>query len=443
MSKKVLRKINRNKTQKKYNISGKILFKENGWIVAEINGNAYNRGFAHGVLFYKEIKKIKKVLKFLVKKQLNVSWSDFIKKSNSLLKPIIKKKFTEYYEEMQGIVSGANRKGSLIELDVIIAWNGFLSLWSYYLDEKNSLERCSAFIATGESTRTGGIVMAHNTHADFMISQFFNLIMYVKPSTGISFTMQTAPGLIFSSTDWFICDNGIMGCETTISKINYTPKFGSPIFCRIRQAMQYANTLDEYTKILLDDNAGDYACSWLLGDTRTNEIMLFELGLKIHNIERKKSGVFYGMNSPISNEIKVNETTLDKLDVSSSMGNRNKRLTYLLNNKYKNKIDVENSKKIISDHYDYYLDKEIMNSRTICKHSEVDSLSNYDLFGAMDGKIVTSEMVKNKEFLGIFGSSCGKRNFNKSFFNKHPKLLEYKDYVINYPSEKWTLIKLI
>ena len=84
-----------------------------------------------------------------------------------------------------------------------------------------------------------------------------------------------------------------------------------------------------------------------------------------------------------------------------------------------------------------------MNSRTICKHSEIDFIVKYELFGAMDGKIVTSEMVNNKEFLGRFGSSCGKRNFDTSFFDKHPKLLEYKDYVVNYPSEKWTLINLI
>ena len=82
-----------------------------------------------------------------------------------------------------------------------------------------------------------------------------------------------------------------------------------------------------------------------------------------------------------------------------------------------------------------------MNSKTICKHSELDPVEA-TLFGAMDGKIVTTEMVRKREFLGRFGSSCGKRNFNVSFFRDNLKLIEYKKYVINYPPENWSLIKI-
>ena len=63
--------------------------------------------------------------------------------------------------------------------------------------------------------------------------------------------MQTSAGLISSSSDWFLVENGIIGCETTISDINYKPIFGSPYFCRIRDTMQYANSLDECKDILL------------------------------------------------------------------------------------------------------------------------------------------------------------------------------------------------
>jgi len=54
--------------------------------------------------------------------------------------------------------------------------------------------------------------------------------------------------------------------------------------------MQYANTLDEYVKFLKKENSGDYANSWLIGDTKNNEIMRIELGLEFVNVERKKNG---------------------------------------------------------------------------------------------------------------------------------------------------------
>ena len=82
-----------NKTIKNNKINGRILLKKDGWITAEIYGEPFERGFANGYLFYKELKKIKYVLHFLVKDQLNVSWKEFINKSNKLLKPIVIKKF--------------------------------------------------------------------------------------------------------------------------------------------------------------------------------------------------------------------------------------------------------------------------------------------------------------------------------------------------------------
>ena len=51
--------------------------------------------------------------------------------------------------------------------------------------------------------------------------------------------------------------------------------------------MQYGKNLDDYEKMLLDGNSGDYANSWLFGDTNKNEIMRLELGLRFHKTERK------------------------------------------------------------------------------------------------------------------------------------------------------------
>ena len=61
--------------------------------------------------------------------------------------------------------------------------------------------------------------------------------------------------------------------------------------------MQYAKTMDECVEFLRDGNSGDYANSWLFGDTNTNEILRIELGLKYDNVERTKNGFFIGFNA--------------------------------------------------------------------------------------------------------------------------------------------------
>ena len=123
-----------------------------------------------------------------------------------------------------------------------------------------------------------------------------NYILDVEPEKGNRILMQTCAGWIWSGTDFFITSAGIIGTETTIGGFlpyenNYT------IACRIRKAMQYGDTMDDYVKILLDGNSGDYANSWLFGDINTNEILRLELGLKYHNVERTKDGYFVGFNA--------------------------------------------------------------------------------------------------------------------------------------------------
>ena len=257
--------------------------------------------------------------------------------------------------------------------------------------------------------------------------------------------MQTAPGYIASGIDWFICSTGIVGCETTISLINYEVKFGAPYFCRIRQAMQYGKTLDEYVEIMLKDNAGDYACSWLLGNIHTNEIMLFDIGLKEHNVERTYNGVYYGMNTTIDFKFRSLETTDNDLyNLETSSGSRNSRLDHLLNKVYYGKINTQNAKKILSDHYDSSLGKNVMNSRSICKHSELEyrknSILSYYPFGSTDGKVVDSTMAKRMKFEGRFGSCCG-RPFNAAeHIKKHPEYDKWKGILENIPKNKWTMI---
>jgi len=427
-------------------IQGKIIeSNKDGWIVAEIYGDPFERGFAHGYLLANELKRVKRSLKFIVNQTLKpTTFKEYMQKSKSLINPQMIRHFPEYYQEIQGISAGAKRARCIITTDLLIAWNAYMSLYSFFKDGESG-QRCSAFIACGTATKKGDMIMAHNTHSDFITGQLSNVVLYITPAKGFPFVMQTSAGLLASTTDWFLCGSGIIGCETTISDINYKPDFGAPYFCRIRQAMQYGKTLDDYTKIMLENNAGDYACSWLFGDIHSNEIMLFEIGLKEHNIKRTKNGVFYGMNSAIGDKLRERETTDTEWgDLSTSSGARNFRLNYLLNDKYDGTLDIDNAKRIISDHYDVYLGKNVLNFRGICKHSELDgSFGNkhpYSLYGCTDGKVVNTELAKKGEFIGKFGSCCGRGFKIDEHIAKHPEYKEWEEYVDDMPIHKWTLI---
>ena len=163
--------------------------------------------------------------------------------------------------------------------------------------------------------------------------------------------MMGFPGWIWSGTDFFVTSKGIIGTETTIGGfIKYENNI--PISCRIRHAMQYGDTLDDYVKILLDGNSGDYANSWLFGDTNTNEIMRLELGLRFHNVERTKNGYYIGFNAAYDPRIRNLEcvnTGFD--DIRRHQGARRVRLADLMDT-WKGKINIEIH--FIIDSINYY-----------------------------------------------------------------------------------------
>jgi hypothetical protein len=417
--------------------NGKVLYEKQGWKVIEIRGNPFERGYAHGVLLWRELQYIRKLFSRIVEDQLKVKFQTFYSAVIDKIAPVIKNKYPEFYKEICGISAGAKSKSVAISVNYLIAWNSLLSLYSYF--DNVDAYRCSAFIATGNATESGEIVMAHNTHCDYITGQMQNIIMYVYPTEGHSFVMQTAAGYIASGIDWFICSSGIMGCETTIVSTDYKIEFGAPYFCRIRQAMQYGNTLEDYVDIMVKDNAGDYACSWMFGDTNTNEIMLFELGKEVYSSKKTANGVYYGMNSVLDTELRLKETDdTDIFDLEKSTGARNMRFNYLLNDKYFGKINVSNSKSILSDHYDVYLNKNMPNQRSICKHGVYSTPPS--LFGNVDGKVVTSAMAKKLEFVARYGPACGRVFDASEFISENPKYVIWKDVLKDFDRMDWIRI---
>ena len=434
----------------------------NGWRYISIKGTAKERGYAYGFLCGDIFKNIQKMLAFQTLDIYGETWEYMIENINKDIKEKTKIDFKEWYEEMEAIAEGMNAMGTTTTVDEIIAWNFYNSMPYWYRSfnpTKNyhnlfqhkegggAKDKCSAFIACGDYTEDGKIVVAHNTFEDYMSGQYLNIILDIQPTTGNRIIMQTSPGWIYSGTDFFITSKGMIGTETTIGGFTgYINK--TPIAYRARKAMQYGNNLDEYVKIFLDGNSGDYANSWLFGDIETNEILRLELGLEFHSVDRTKNGYYIGFNAAYNTQIRNRECINSGFyDIRRHQGARRVRLTELME-EHKGKINIEVAKKIISDHYDVYLLKEDNPcSRTVCSHYELDAreyMSQADRpkpfapRGAIDGCITDSKLAKQMTFYGRFGNSCGMAFDKDAFCKKHIQYMDYYDYLINRPSQPWT-----
>jgi hypothetical protein len=454
-------------TNKKTTKNG-VSYEQDGWIYISVHGSPKERGYAIGFLGAEEFKEIQKTLEFNCMEEMGYSWKNFfVTESAKLYNDKIKKDFPEFYEEMEGIYEGCVAGGTETTLDEIIAWNNSISLLEYWFPnmgsvtenkhtrgEGGSADRCSGFIACGEYTEgePTNIVMAHNSFCPFLDGQYYNVILDINPDKyegkeGVRMLLQTNPCWIWSGSDVFVTGAGIMGTETTIGGFS---KFenNAPISCRIRNAMQYGKKLDDYETMLLKDNSGDYANSWLLGDTNTGEIMRIELGLKYHKTEVKKDGYFIGCNVAFDPEVRNLECgNTGYCDIRRHQGSRQVRLPDLMEDN-KGKINVEIAKKIIADHYDVYLNKENPCSRTVCSHYELDPreyMSDpsrpkpFQPRGAVDGAVTDSAMTKKMSLAMRWGSSCGTAFDKTAFCDKHRQWKHIEDYLRDRPSQPWSV----
>jgi hypothetical protein len=453
---------------------GGTLYEKNGWIYVSVSGKPKERGYDYGKLIFKQMKQVKDILDFVVYNDYGIKWDFFVRASTKYFLPKIKEQFAEFYEEMVGFSEGCSKAGTKMTIEEVVAWNNYFTLtegWFANMPEEESVEiygpsdgkrvikgskeggqgagqqeRCSAFIAVGDWTTDGKIVMAHNNFSNFIDGQLAKVVLDLNPTKGCRMLIQGFPGWIWSGTDFFVTSAGIMGTETTIGGFNKYEN-NIPISCRMRQAMQYGNSLDDYEKMLLEGNSGDYANSWLFGDTKTNEIMRIELGLKYHNTERTKNGQFIGFNAPYDPRIRNLEcanTGFD--DIRRHQGARRVRLADLMSEK-KGKIDIKAAQEIIADHYDVYLNKENPCSRTCCSHYELDAreyMSDpsrpkpYQPRGALDGNVCDTTMAKAMSFSLRWGCSCGIPFDKAKFCDEHREWAFLEPYLEDRPQQPWT-----
>ena len=184
-----------------------------------------------------------------------------------------------------------------------------------YVDRKRDRDHCSSFAATGPATRDGRMVIGHITWWPLTLAEQTNVMLDIQPATGHRVLMQSYPGGIESGTDWYQNDAGVVLTETTINQSPFNMN-GTPVAYRARKAIQYGDNIDKVVQILSTKNNGLYTNEWILGDAKTNEIALFELGTYKTRLYRSSKndwfggteGFYWGDNNAKDLSVRLEET---------------------------------------------------------------------------------------------------------------------------------------
>lgn len=437
-------------------LKGAYRFSRGRWIYVHLEGTPSEIGFQHGHLLAPEIADAFKSVVLTNLRGTGKSREFFRRAGREMLWPKVD---AEYQEEVEGIYHGLRARGVPMDLDDVIWLNAMEELSDYYVpwyDKRHktatnkrpvSPGNCSAFVATSSYTKSGRIVIAHSLWTSYLHGERWNIIFDIVPKSGHRVLMDGFPGVITSDDDFGINAAGLMITETTITQFHGWNPEGIPEFVRSRKAMQYASSIDDYVRIMLDGNNGGYANDWLLGDRKTGEIARFELGLRAHRVWRTKDGYYVGSNFPSDPKVIAEDTTFDPNDLSSSPNARRIRAEQLMK-EWKGRIDLNLAQKYLSDHYDTWEKREHRCTRTLCGHGDVSRHGEkvwdwkpYNPGGSTTGKVADSAMTEAMSFIARRGHPCGESFYAAPFLKKHPAYSWQSPLLHDMIAGPWTTFK--
>ncbi len=423
--------------EKDARMRGAYRFEDSGWIYVHLEGKPEEVGYQHGYLLAAEITDALRAVTLDSTYRTKRDWNFFRATARDILWPHTD---AEYQQEITGITAGVNARaagGPAVDVWDIVALNAFEEVSDYYVPVLNAEERkpnprmavapgnCSAFVATGSYTKDHKIVMAHNAWTSYWAGERWRIIFDLAPAAGHRILMDGFPGVITSDDDFGVNDAGILVTETTITQFHGFDVNGKPEFARSRKAMQYAESIDDYARILMDGNNGGYANDWLIGDNKTGEIAQLELGLKHHRLWRTKDGYFVGSNFPSDPRVMKEETSFNPKDAESSPNARHARWLELMA-QYKGRIGADEAAQFLSDHYDTVLKRELPTERTLCGHVDTRphglpewAWDHYYPGGAVQGKVMDSAMAAAMTLRARIGHPCGANFASKPFLAAH------------------------
>jgi len=430
-------------------------FQQGGWTYVHLEGSPEHIGFQHGYLLAREIADAFEAIKLEDTHTTKRDWEFFRKAAHEMLWPKID---AEYQQELTGIIEGLKAQGVAMDLDDLVALNAFEELPGYYVpwyDQRqhvagapklSSPGNCSAFIATGSYTRDHQIVIAHNNWTSYLVGSRWVIVFDIVPEHGNRILMDGFPGVITSDDDFGVNSAGIMVAETTIAQfVGWDPQ-GKPEFVRSRKALQYANSIDDYARIIEDGNNGGYANDWLIGDRKTGEIGYLELGLKHTPMWRTKDGYFVSSNFARDPAVIKDETSgFDPQNASTSPNARHIRWEQLIKQS-KGHIDVAMAESFMADHVDSFEKKEQADERSLCGHVDASprgvklwDWAPYYPGGAVQGKATDSSLAERMSFQARAGHPCGQDFIAKDFLTAHPEYSWEAPVLRDMKSGPWTL----
>lgn len=424
---------------------------KNGWTYVHLQGTPHEIGFQNGYLLAPEIQDLLHVVMLEQKHDSGKDWAFFRDAAQNMFWPHIEQ---QYREELQGIADGATAHGVKVDVWDVIGINA-LTEWSYYTkeyDKEHGIktawlgvpERCSAFVATGSYTKDGKVVIAHNNWSTYIEGERWTIIYDIVPAKGYRLLMDGLPGVIHSGDDFVVNSAGMAITETTIGNFHGFNVNGIPEFVRGRKAAQYAASIDDFTRIMKEGNNGGYANTWLVADTKKNEIGRLELGLKNVTLERTSDGYFVGSNFPINEKLIREETNFKPEDLTQSSVARHARWDQLMTEN-KGTIDVAEAQRFLADHYDVIEKKDDPDERTLDGHIDLsprgdsDWIGPFGANGAVQNKAADAGMIEKISFTAAAGHACGKDFKAAEHLSAHPEYSWQKPVQRDMDAHSWTL----
>ena len=428
-------------------------FERAGWVYLHVEGSAEARGFQHGYLLAREIAEGLRITRIQWEHMSALPWTWYVTQADTILSPKID---AENRSELQGIIQGLATAKIQVSFAELVAYNAQLELFGYWWPQEFKKwkenaklpvpESCSAFIAVGDWTRDGTIVLGHNTMQGYE-SPFPSVILDLVPDKGNRIIWQTTPGWIHSGTDFFLTSAGLVGAETTIGGFEGFDPALIPEFTRMRRATQDATTIDHWCEIMKKGNNGGYANAWLLGDIKTGEIARLELGWKHIGFERTQNGYFAGSNIAENLKILRYETGSNEVDIRDSSVARRTRWKQLMS-LHKGKIDEPLARQFEAEHFDAFFGQERLGGRGLCAHHELERDPAgpwpgvpYGPAGTVDGKVLDSAMAKAMSFSARWGAACGRAFDASAFLTARPQFEWMQGLLRSRPSQPWVVFQ--
>ena len=340
----------------------------------------------------------------------------------------------EYQTEIQGIADGAasqgvtNPDGATVDWIDILAYNAIWDIWwrlslpgnkfwwfPFRDDGTERPHHCSGFVATGKGwTLDGGFVLAQSLWMPYFLPPAQAVWCDLVPSQGNRIFMQLTAGLVWSGTEYYVNSAGLVAAETTLG-VGAHVWGGTPAFVRIRRAIQYASTIDEFRDQMLRDTNGAYCSDYLLGDAKTNEVAVLELGGRTWALARTSDGYLPSCNYPW--DPKVAEEMGEPQGAAHGCWPRWTRIQDLCDQN-KGNITVEFGKMLLGDHYDSASAGINRSGRSLCGHGE-NTTSGYP-HGSQDAKVTNQSMAARMQVWARFGHSCGEPYIVEEHAALHP-----------------------